>query len=66
MSSPFYRTRTSASVLKMSKVVYEGSSWDCQYFYIRKTKTNTARPGKLVILNYQKSAIADRVISTGY
>ena len=37
-SSPFFPYRDMINRSQMSKVVYKASCWDCQDFYIGKTK----------------------------
>ena len=69
-SSPFSRTRTSSVALKMSKVVYEASCWDCQdWITLKKTRrslqNSKSEHFKCLTNAYHKSALADHVISTG-
>ena len=50
---------------QISKVVYRASCWDCQDFYIGKTKVDTEH-FKGIISSCHASAIADHVTSTGH
>ena len=54
----------------MSRVVYNASCWDCQEFYIGKTKQRLydrkTEHFKSVTSNNHSCAIADHVTSTGY
>ena len=53
-----------------SKVIYEASSWDCNDFYIGKTKRRLhdrkTEHFKALVKNDHTSAIADHVTTTGY
>ena len=53
-----------------SKVVYKASCWDCEDFYIGKTKRRLhdrkAEHFKALTKNGQASAIADHITSTGH
>ena len=55
---------------QMSKVVYKASSWDCQDFYIGKTKRRLhdrkTEHFKGITSACHASAIADHVTSTGH
>ena len=55
---------------QMSKVVYKASCWDCQDFYIGKTKRRLhdrkTEHFKGITSTFHASAIADHVTSTGY
>ena len=54
----------------MSRVVYKASCWDCQEFYIGKTKRRLhdrkTKHFKSITRSNHSSAIVDRVKSTGY
>ena len=54
----------------MSRVVYKASFWDCQEFYIDKTKRRLhdkkTEHFKSITSNNHSSAIADHVTSTGH
>jgi len=54
----------------MSKVVYEASCWDCQDFYIGKTKRRLhdrkTEHFKAITSTFHASAIAHHVTSTGH
>ena len=62
-----YKDRINRS--QMSKVVYKASCWDCQDFYIGKTKRRLhdrkTEHFKAIMSNCHASAIADHVTSTG-
>ena len=53
-----------------SKVVYRANCWDCNYFYLGKTKRRLrdrkTEHFKAVTTNYQASAIADHVFLTNH
>ena len=63
-----YKDRINRS--QMSKVVYKASCWDCQDFYIGKTKRRLhdrkTEHFKAITSNCHASAIADHVASTGH
>jgi len=54
----------------MSRAVYEASCWDCQEFYIGKTKRKLhdreTEHFKSITSSNHSSAIADHVTSTGH
>ena len=55
---------------QMSKVIYKASCWDCQDFYIGKTKLRLhdrkTEHFKAITRKSHASAIADHVMSTGH
>ena len=63
-----YKDRINRS--QMSKVVYKASCWDCQDFYVGKTKRRLhdrkTEHFKAITSNCHASAIADHVTSTGH
>ena len=63
-----YKDRFSRS--QRSKVVYKAGCWDCDSFYVGKTKRRDYMIGRLNILRLSHgchaSALADHVISTGH
>ena len=63
-----YKDRINRS--QMSKVVYKASCWDCQDFYIGKTKRRVhdrkTEHFKAITSNCHASAIADHITSTGH
>ena len=63
-----YKDRFNRSL--KSKVVYKASCWDCDDFYIGKTKRRLhdrkTDHFKALSKNGQKSAIADHITSTGH
>ena len=67
-SSLFFPYKDGINRSQMSKVVYKASCWDCQDFYIRKTKRRLhdrkTEHFKAITSNCHASAIADHVTST--
>ena len=63
-----YKDRLNRS--QMSNVVYKASCWDCQDFYIGKTKRRLhdrkTEHFKAITSNCHASAVADHVTSTGH
>ena len=63
-----YKDRLNRS--QMSKVVYKAICWDCQDFYIGKTKRKLhdrkTEHFKAITSNGHRSAIAEHVTSTGH
>ena len=66
----FFRYKDLINRSQMSKVVYKASCWDCQDFYIGKTKRRLhdrkTEHFKGITSTCHASAIADHVTSTGH
>ena len=65
---PIYKDRLNRS--QLSKVIYKASCWDCNDFYIGKTKRRLhdrkTEHFKALLKNDHSSAIADHVKNTGH